>query len=54
MIKDNAMIGSDTILVAPVKIGKNSITGAGSVVIKDIPDNRKAVGVPARILKRKG
>jgi len=51
VIKDNAMIGSDTILVAPVKIGKNSITGAGSVVIKDIPDNRKAVGVPARILK---
>jgi len=51
VIKDNALIGSDTILVAPVKIGKGSLTGAGSVVLRDVPDNQKAVGVPARILK---
>jgi len=54
VIKDNAMIGSDTILVAPVEIGKGALTGAGSVVIRDVPDNKKAVGVPARILKGKG
>ncbi len=53
VIKDNAMIGSDTILVAPVKVGKGALTGAGSVILKDIPDNKKAVGVPARILKEK-
>ena len=53
VIKDNALIGSDTVLVAPVKVGKGSLTGAGSVIIKNIPDNRKAVGVPARILKEK-
>jgi bifunctional UDP-N-acetylglucosamine pyrophosphorylase/glucosamine-1-phosphate N-acetyltransferase len=53
VIKDNAMIGSDTILVAPVKVGKSAVTGAGTVVIRDVPDNKKAVGVPARILKGK-
>ncbi|MDO8662209.1 MAG: NTP transferase domain-containing protein [Candidatus Omnitrophota bacterium] len=52
VIKDNAMIGSDTILVAPVKIGKGAFTGAGAVVLNDVPENRKAVGVPARILKK--
>jgi len=54
VIKDNAMIGSDTILVAPVVVGRASVTGAGSVVLKNIPDNKKAVGVPARILKKRG
>ena len=53
VIKDNALIGSDTILVAPVKVGRGALTGAGSVIIKNIPDNKKAVGVPARILKEK-
>ena len=50
-IRDNAFIGSDTKLVAPVTIGKQSITGAGSIVTKDIPDFAKGVGSPARILK---
>ncbi|MFA4989345.1 MAG: NTP transferase domain-containing protein [Candidatus Omnitrophota bacterium] len=53
VIKDNALIGSDTILVAPVKVGRGALTGAGAVIIKNIPDNKKAVGVPARILKEK-
>lgn len=52
VIKDNALIGSDTIIVAPVKIGKGAMTGAGSVVLNDVPDNQKAVGVPARILRK--
>ena len=51
VIKDNALIGSDTVLVAPVVVGKGALTGAGSVVLKNIPDNKKAVGVPARILQ---
>ncbi|MDD2680168.1 MAG: NTP transferase domain-containing protein [Candidatus Omnitrophica bacterium] len=53
VIKDRALIGSDTVLVAPVKVGRGALTGAGSVIIKNIPDNKKAVGVPARILKGK-
>ncbi|MCJ7694761.1 MAG: bifunctional UDP-N-acetylglucosamine diphosphorylase/glucosamine-1-phosphate N-acetyltransferase GlmU, partial [Anaerolineaceae bacterium] len=51
-IGENAFIGSDTMLVAPVKIGKNARTGAGSVVTKDVEDNTLVVGVPARIISR--
>ncbi len=53
-IGDNAFIGSDTVLVAPAKIGKHAKTGAGTVVLKNkkVPDGAVVVGVPARILKR--
>ena len=46
-IGDDTFIGSDTMLVAPLKIGKNARTGAGSVVTKDVPDNTLVFGVPA-------
>jgi bifunctional UDP-N-acetylglucosamine pyrophosphorylase/glucosamine-1-phosphate N-acetyltransferase len=52
VIKDKAFIGSDTILVAPVKIGKGACTGAGSVVLRNVPTGKTVVGVPARILKK--
>jgi len=52
-IGDGAFVGVDTMLVAPVKLGKESRTGAGSVVTKDIPDGATAVGVPARVVRRK-
>jgi len=54
VIKQGAFIGSDTVLVAPVKIGRNAVTGAGSVVVKrqNIPDNAVVAGVPAKPLKR--
>ena len=51
-IGENAFIGSDTMLVAPVKIGRNASTGAGSVVTKDVPAYRLAKGIPARITER--
>lgn len=44
-----AFIGSDTILRAPVEIGEQAVTGAGSVVTRDVPAGALAVGVPARI-----
>lgn len=53
VIKDRAFIGSDTVLVAPVKIGKRAVTGAGSVVIKNVVDGKTVVGVPAKPLKNK-
>jgi bifunctional UDP-N-acetylglucosamine pyrophosphorylase/glucosamine-1-phosphate N-acetyltransferase len=43
VIGDNVFIGSDTMLVAPVKIGKGAITAAGSVISEDIPDNSLAI-----------
>lgn len=50
-IGDNVFIGSDTMLVAPVRLGENSRTGAGAVVTKDVPDNSLVYGVPARAKK---
>jgi acetyltransferase-like isoleucine patch superfamily enzyme len=38
-------------LVAPVKVGDNSVTGAGSVVTKDVPPDTLVAGVPAKIKK---
>ena len=52
-IGDGAFVGVDTMLVAPVKLGKGARTGAGSVVTKDIPDGATAVGVPARVVRSK-
>ncbi|MDQ3951449.1 MAG: bifunctional UDP-N-acetylglucosamine diphosphorylase/glucosamine-1-phosphate N-acetyltransferase GlmU [Actinomycetota bacterium] len=54
VIEDEAYIGSDTMLVAPVRIGKRAATGAGSVVKGEVPDEALAVGVPARIIEGKG
>ena len=51
-IGENAFIGSDTMLVAPVRVGVGARTGAGAVVTKDIPDHSVAVGAPARVIRR--
>ncbi len=52
-IGEDVFIGSDTMLVAPLTLGDRARTGAGSVVTKDVPADRLAVGVPARILKKR-
>jgi bifunctional UDP-N-acetylglucosamine pyrophosphorylase/glucosamine-1-phosphate N-acetyltransferase len=51
VIEDGAFIGSDTMLQAPVRIGAGAVTGAGSVVTKDVPAGKVAVGVPARVIR---
>ena len=51
-IGDDAFIGSDTLLRAPVKVGKGSATSAGAVVTKDVPDGQIAIGMPARMRTR--
>jgi bifunctional UDP-N-acetylglucosamine pyrophosphorylase/glucosamine-1-phosphate N-acetyltransferase len=43
VIEDGASIGSDTMLVAPVRVGKGAVTGAGSVLTKDVPAGALAV-----------
>ena len=53
IIRDGAFIGSDSMLVAPVEIGENSSTGAGSVVTKDVPPDTIVVGTPARKIRKK-
>jgi bifunctional UDP-N-acetylglucosamine pyrophosphorylase/glucosamine-1-phosphate N-acetyltransferase len=53
VIGDDVLIGSDTMLVAPVKVGDGAVTGAGSVVSRDLPPGRVAVGAPARPVRKR-
>jgi bifunctional UDP-N-acetylglucosamine pyrophosphorylase/glucosamine-1-phosphate N-acetyltransferase len=53
VIGEGAFIGSDSMLIAPVSVGKGAKTGAGSVVTHDVPDGAVVYGVPARVKKTK-
>ncbi len=50
-LKDNVWIGDSAIVCKGVTIGENSIIGAGSVVVSDIPPNTIAAGNPAKVVK---
>ena len=52
IIEDDVKVGSDTMLVAPVRVGARSVTGAGSVVTEDVPPDTLVAGVPARVKKK--
>jgi len=52
IIEDDVRIGSDTMLVAPVRVGKGSVTAAGSVVTEDVPPGTLVAGVPAVVKKK--
>ncbi len=51
-IEDGVWIGGHSTILLGVTIGRNSVIGAGSVVVKDIPANSIAVGNPCRVIKR--
>ena len=51
-IGEDVFIGSDTMLVAPVKLGRGARTGAGAVVTKDVPADTLVVGMPARAIRK--
>lgn len=50
-VGDNVWIGGNVCVLGGVTIGNNVVIGAGSVVVKDIPDNSIAVGNPCRVIK---
>jgi len=52
IIEDDVKIGSDTMLVAPVTVGRGSVSGAGSVITKDVPPDSLVAGVPAQVKKK--
>lgn len=51
LIEDGAFVGSNTNLVAPVSIGKNSFIGAGSTITKDVPDQALAIARAPQVIK---
>lgn len=54
IIGNNVMIGAGAAILGPVTIGDGAQIGAGAVVVKDVPENSVAVGVPAKIIKKNG
>ena len=48
---DGAFTGVNTTLIAPVEVGEDAYTGAGSVINKDVPPGKLAVGSPARAIR---
>jgi acetyltransferase-like isoleucine patch superfamily enzyme len=51
-LKKNCKIGSHSTVMPNVTIGENSIIGANSLVLDDIPDNVVAFGVPAKVIRK--
>jgi bifunctional UDP-N-acetylglucosamine pyrophosphorylase/glucosamine-1-phosphate N-acetyltransferase len=52
VIGEDVFIGSDTMLVAPLKVGDGARTGAGAVVTKNVPEDTLVVGMPARAIRK--
>lgn len=53
-VGDGAFVGAGATLIEKVSVGANTIIGAGAVVIEDLPPDVTAVGVPARVISRRG
>lgn len=53
-VKNGAMLSANAQILGPVTIGENAKIGAGAVVLRDIPDDATAVGVPAKVVRIKG
>lgn len=51
-IGEGTWLGTNVVIAGNIKIGKQCVIGANSVVTKDIPDYSVAVGIPARVIKR--
>jgi len=51
-LESNVVIGAGSKILGNITIGKNSKVGANSVVVKDVPCDSTAIGIPARVIKR--
>lgn len=53
-VQDNVLIGAGAKILGPVTIGNNSMIGAGSIVLDDVPENSTVTGMKARVIKTDG
>ena len=53
-IGNNVLIGTGAKVLGPIKVGDNSRIAANSVVLKEIPEDSTAVGIPARVVRIAG
>ncbi|MRG87993.1 serine O-acetyltransferase EpsC [Salinibacillus xinjiangensis] len=53
-VKDNALVASGAKVLGSITIGENSKIGAGSVVLRDVPDNSTVVGIPGKVVVQDG
>jgi serine O-acetyltransferase len=53
-LENNVMVGAGARILGSIRIGRDSKIGAGSVVLKDVPENSTVVGIPGRIVHRDG
>ena len=51
VVEDGCYISMGAVIIDRVRIGANSVVGAGAVVTKDVPANVQVVGIPARVVK---
>lgn len=54
ILEDGVDVGTGALILGPVTVGRSSIIGAGSVVVKDVPVRAVVAGNPARILRLNG
>lgn len=53
VVEDDVLIGANAVVIEGVRIARGSVVAAGSIVIKDVPENVVVAGVPARVIKQK-
>ena len=53
-LHDNVMVGAGAKVLGPVEVGSNTKIAANAVVLRPVPDNSTAVGIPAKVVKRDG
>lgn len=53
-LEDNVVVGAGAKILGPFKVGKGSIIGAGSVVVKEVPPDSTVIGIPGRVTHRVG
>lgn len=52
VIEDNVFIGAGSVILPGIRVGKNSVIGAGSIVTKDVEEGFLVYGVPAKVIKK--